>query len=48
MSCDDMYVCERGVRIATCYLKIQMGKCDKFSSVEEYEKFIKEKETTRE
>lgn len=44
MSCDDMYVCEDGVRIPSCIIKISMGKCDKFSAVQEYDKFLKEKE----
>lgn len=48
MSCDDMYVCENGIQLPSCRIKIRMGKCDRFSTVQEYEKFMKEKETTRE
>jgi hypothetical protein len=43
MSCDDMYVCENGTCLFSCRIKIKMGKCDKFSTIEEYEKFMKEK-----
>jgi ferredoxin len=47
MSCDDMYVCEKGVRLGSCHYKITSGKCDKFSTVQEYEEFMKKRETTK-
>ena len=42
MSCDDMYVCEGGVVLPSCRIKIMMRKCDKFDNVDDYKKFLKE------
>jgi len=41
MSCDDMYVCERGICMTSCTLKIMMGKCDKFDTTDAHFEFIK-------
>ena len=41
MSCDDMYVCERGIVLPSCRIKIMMRKCDKFDIVEDYVEFLK-------
>lgn len=40
MSCDDMYVCEDGVCLPSCRIKIQMGKCDKFQTLQEFADFM--------
>jgi len=40
MSCDDMYVCERGICLPSCKIKVMMYKCDKFDTVEDYFEFM--------